>query len=306
MTSAGHSSLLPSPERAPFALRPAQAIRLSHFDAPMSADVHCHCLFGLDDGPATLEDAVTLCQALVEDGITHVVATPHQLGRYDRRNAPEEVQAVAAQLRSALASNEIPLVIEVGADVRIDERLPMLLRQKRVLTVGGAGKYLLLELPHDVFLNPRRAITDLRKEGVSTILTHPERHAHLQQHPELIQPWLDQGVVVQITAGSILGDFGQPAQQAGWDLLKRGWVGVVATDAHDTVRRPPRMTAAADAISKQFSHAVARRLCIENPARVLAGQPLVSFAARRVSDSTPPASPQASLLRARRTARGLA
>jgi protein-tyrosine phosphatase len=297
LTSVSGPNITPSPEQAPLSLRPAQAIRLSHFEAPMSADVHCHCLFGLDDGPPTLEDALSLCRALVEDGITHVVATPHQLGRYDRRNAPEEVQAVAAQLRSALASHEIPLVIEVGADVRIDERLAMLLRQKQVLTVGGAGKYLLLELPHDVFLNPRRAITDLRKEGVSTILTHPERHVFLQQNPETIRPWLDQGVVVQITAGSILGDFGESAQQAAWDLLKRGWVGVVATDAHDTVRRPPRITAAADVISKQFSHAIARRLCVENPARIWAGQPLVSLATRRTLDHE-----AASLLRAQRTA----
>lgn len=297
MSPVSGPNITPPPGQAALALRPAQAIRLSHFDAPMSADVHCHCLFGLDDGPATLEDALSLCQALVEDGITHVVATPHQLGRYDRRNSPEEVLAVAAQLRSALASHEIPLVIEVGADVRIDERLAMLLRQKQVLTIGGAGKYLLLELPHDVFLNPRRAITDLRKEGVTTILTHPERHVFLQQNPQAIAPWLDQGVVVQVTAGSILGDFGEAAQQAAWDLLKRGWVGVVATDSHDTLRRPPRMTAAADAISKQCSHAVARRLCIENPARIWAGQPLVSFAARRASDNE-----AASLLRAQRAA----
>jgi protein-tyrosine phosphatase len=264
----------------PLAPHPAQALRLRHFSASASVDAHCHVLPGLDDGPTTLDDALALCEALVADGITHAIATPHQLGRYDGRNSPEQVRAAAVQLRIALAEHQIPLSIEVGADVRIDERMVPMLRTNQILAIGAAGKFLLLELPHDVYVDPRRVIADLHKQGVCAIITHPERHEFLQQHPSLLLPWLEQGAVVQLTAGSIVGDFGAKAQETSWLMLQRGWASLVATDAHDTVRRPPRMTAAADAISKRFSHAVARRLCVENPHRVLRGDPLMSFAAR--------------------------
>jgi protein-tyrosine phosphatase len=272
---------------------PAQALRLKHFSTPLSVDVHCHCLPGLDDGPATLADAVALCEVLVADGFTHVVATPHQLGRYDGRNEPDQVRAAAMELRSALAERAIPLHVDIGADVRIDERLVPMFRKGQVLSVADNRRYLLLELPHEVFLDPRRVISDLRREGVTTILTHPERHPHLQRHPEAMLPWIEMGTVVQLTAGSVIGDFGATAQRVAWQMLQRGWVSIIATDAHDTVRRPPRMTAAADAIGKQFSHAVARRLCVENPARVLKGEPIVSFATRTVAN--PVAAPKGAL-----------
>ena len=58
-----------------------QQKRIERFGVSRSVDVHCHCLPGLDDGPQTLADAISLCRQIVEDGITTVIATPHQLGR---------------------------------------------------------------------------------------------------------------------------------------------------------------------------------------------------------------------------------
>ena len=47
-------------------------------------DLHAHILPGVDDGPQSATDALALLRAMVEDGITTVVATPHMLdGRYD-------------------------------------------------------------------------------------------------------------------------------------------------------------------------------------------------------------------------------
>ena len=70
---------------------PEQQQRLDDFSTPRAVDIHCHCLPGFDDGPASLEDSLALCQALVKDGITSVIATPHQLGRYDYANSLEMV-----------------------------------------------------------------------------------------------------------------------------------------------------------------------------------------------------------------------
>jgi hypothetical protein len=82
---------------------PEQMRRLDEFNTTRSVDIHCHCLPGLDDGPATMSEALALCEALVADGITTVIATPHQLGRYDRLNSASQVREAVATLCAAIA-----------------------------------------------------------------------------------------------------------------------------------------------------------------------------------------------------------
>jgi protein-tyrosine phosphatase len=226
-----------------------------------------------------MREAVELCRMLVADGITDVVATPHQLGRYDGRNTAAVVRESVKSLCEELERERVALRVTAGGDVRVDERIPSLLRRDEILTVGDGGKYLLLELPHEVFVDPLRLILALRGDGVWPILTHPERYPSLQRRPELMAPWLEAGAVVQLTAGSFVGDFGSAARQSAWRMLRRGWVSVVASDAHDAQRRPPRMSAAIEAISREVGRGVARRLCIDNPLRVLKGQALFTYAA---------------------------
>src|SRR5688572_5935816 len=138
----------------PQELAPTQRDRLERFGVAECADVHCHCLPGLDDGPATMDDAVALCRALVADGVTTAVATPHQLGRYDLRNGAAEVRKAVAGLRQALAREGVPLTVLPGADVRVDERLPQLLEAGHVLTLADNGRHVLLELPHETYIEP--------------------------------------------------------------------------------------------------------------------------------------------------------
>ena len=253
---------------------PAQENRLLRFNALESVDIHCHCLPGLDDGPGDMLGAVALCRALVEDGITAVIATPHQLGRYEGSNPPQEVRRVARLLEMELQRCEVPLQVKVGADVRLDERLVELLANDQILTLADDGRYLLLELPHHTLIDPRPSIALLAKRGVRAILSHPERQARIAHDPDLVAPWVESGMLLQLTAASVIGDFGRAVQQAAWHLLKRGWVTLVATDAHDLDRRAPRMSAAIELIGAELGHGLARRICVENPARVWRGEDL--------------------------------
>ena len=247
----------------------AQRRRLERFGAADSVDIHCHCLAGLDDGPRTVEESVALCRALAADGFTTVVATPHQLGRYDRSNGGPAVRAAVASLRATLAAERVPLNVLPGADVRIDERILTLLGANEVLTVGDAGGYLLLELPHDTYIDPAPMIRLLSTRGLRAIVTHPERQEHVRRKPGVVLPWLRAGALLQLTAGSLLGKFGRGAEDAAWQWLAAGSATLVATDSHDTDRRPPCMTQAIDAIERRLSLEVARAVCVTNPARVL-------------------------------------
>jgi len=246
----------------------AQRRRLERFGAAESVDIHCHVLPGIDDGPPTPGDSVELCKALAADGITTVIATPHQLGRYDRSNSGSAVRAAVMTLREALAREGVPLKVTAGADVRVDERIVSLVASGEVLTLDG-GSYMLLELPHETYIDPAPLIRLLATRGVRSIVTHPERHDTVRKNPDLVGPWLKAGALLQLTAGSLIGSFGSKAEEAAWRWLGAGHAAFVATDAHDVDRRPPCMTQAIEAIERRLGVAMARRVCVENPARVL-------------------------------------
>ena len=224
-------------------LIPAQQQRLARFDCSQSVDMHCHCLPGLDDGPATTAEALELCRALSEDGITSVIATTHQLGRYDGRCESPRIQAAVASLNQALDKEALPLKVFPGADVRVDERIPDLLADGAVLSLANLGKHLLLELPEQVFIDLQALTADLAKTGLQVIVSHPERNWFLSKHPQVVLPWLREGACLQLTAGSLLGSFGPMAETMSWYWLSKGLACVVASDAHDTTGRRPRMAA---------------------------------------------------------------
>lgn len=237
-----------------------------------SIDVHCHCLPGLDDGPATLEESISLCRLLVTDGIGTVIATPHQLGLYDGRNASDAIRAGCAALEAELSHRNIPLQVLPGADVRIDERLAGMLDRDEVLTLADRRVHLLLELPHETLIDPRPLLRLLARKKLQPIITHPERHEQLRKRLESISAWIGEGAICQVTAGSLLGDFGQSAQSAGWRLLEAGAAHLIATDAHDVRRRPPRMSRAFAEIERRLGSVIARRVCVDNPLSVSQGR----------------------------------
>lgn len=253
-------------------LRPqpqTQRTRLSYFDVPESVDVHCHCLPGMDDGPETMAEAIELCRLLARDGVTTVIATPHQLGRYEGANLAGAVRAACGRLQDELSRLKIALSVRPGADVRIDERIMGLLKLDEILTLGDGGLHLLLELPHETFIDPRPLIRLLAAGGLQPIISHPERHRFVRAHMDRIAEWIELGAVCQVTAGSLVGDFGPDAESAAWRLIGAGFAQVVASDAHDRTRRPPRMTDATAAIERRLGYPTARRVCIENPLRIL-------------------------------------
>ena len=268
-----------------------QVERRERFAAEESVDIHCHCLPGLDDGPATMADALAVCRLLVADGITTVVATPHQLGSYAATNGADAVRAAVAGVSAALAIEGIPLRVLPGGDVRVDDPLAQRLAEGHVLTLGDGGRFILLELPHESLVDLSRLVADLMAAGVTPVLSHPERNGPLARRSDPVLPWLAAGMVMQVTAGSLLGQFGPGAERAGWQMIEQGLVSLIATDAHDADRRPPSMTAAIDAIAARLGHAVARRLCVENPLKVLRGDRTGWALRRPAQPARPPAKP---------------
>jgi protein-tyrosine phosphatase len=242
-------------------------------------DVHCHCLPNLDDGPASLEEALALCRALAADHVSTVVATPHQLGRFEQSTRAEAIRRTTRLLNDELGQRGIPLAVLPGAEVRIDERIDALVAGAQVLTLGDAGRYVLLELPWDTWIDIEPLLVQLSRRGVCALLAHPERNAPLLQHARVLRRWLACGIGLQVTAASLLGYEGRQVEEAAWELAASGPRVCIATDAHDD-SRPGVMTRAYGALASRQGEDLARLLCVENPARVVRGQGLVSVGAR--------------------------
>lgn len=242
-------------------------------------DIHCHCLAGLDDGPATMAESIALCRKLVEDDIATVVATPHQLGRFEGCNKTAEVKEAVSSLNETLRKSSIPLKVVPGAEVRVDERVCQLLRADKILTLANGGKYILLELPLQVFIDIEPLLAELASMGIHSVISHAEKIAPLTTQHQILLRWLEHSTHMQITASSLLGDLGSKFQRAAWGFLKSGLATLVATDSHSINARRPQMKAAFGSITATLGKDLANLVCIENPSRVVNGQEIapVSF-----------------------------
>lgn len=233
-------------------------------------DIHYHLLFGLDDGPKTIEDALGLAEASIAEGVTHIVATPHANSRYPF--LPEVNRERLAILQERLGDR---LTLGLGCDFHLSyENIEDLSKNPSKYTINGK-QYLLVEFPDfGISQNMSNVFFEMRVAGVIPVITHPERNPTLVAEPNRMAEWIAAGYLVQITAASLTGRFGSKAQATALDLMKKNWVHIVASDAHSMNGRPPLLRGAHALISERFGVETADRLCIENPRAVFLGEHL--------------------------------
>ena len=233
-------------------------------------DIHHHLLFGLDDGPRDLETACAMVDLAVANGITHIVCTPHANDRW--AFTPEINSEKLAEIEASAGSR---MTLGLGCDFHLTyDNIQDQFKNPSKYTINGR-RYLLVEFP-DYGIQPSIAETlyEFIASGVVPVVTHPERNATLQAKPDMMAEWIRMGCVVQVTAGSLLGRFGQRAEALSHMLLKRNWVHFLASDAHNTSSRPPNLGDGHQALAKEYDLGTADRLCIHNPRAAFYGEPL--------------------------------
>ncbi len=234
-------------------------------------DIHCHIVPGIDDGAADLAEAIAMARVAEADGTRSLVATPHQLGSNAHVTA-EAIRRGVADLQEALDVEGIDVAVVPGADVRIEPELPSLLKQGKVLTLADRGRHVLLELPHDTYIPLEPLLAALQKQGIVGILSHPERNRGIIKHPEVLDNVVGGGCLLQITAGSLIGDFGSNPRRIAEYCVENRLIHFIASDAHDTEKRPFGMRAAYEKICEMVDASLGDLVCCENPARVLGGE----------------------------------
>lgn len=232
-------------------------------------DVHCHILPSIDDGPATVPQALELARALLDAGTRTVVATPHVSDDWPGTSALKVAEGVLL-LKRELRRAGVELDVRRGAEVALDRASSLPDRELARLRLGGSG-WLLLEPPHaDAGDGVRMLLQGIGRRVDRVLLAHPERVATFQRDPHLVEELVGLGMRCQLTAGSLEGTFGRTAQAFAEQLLDRGLIHVVASDAHGTGRRGPMR--GAQLLELGLTPEEVEALCVRGPAAALSGE----------------------------------
>lgn len=246
---------------------PSSSIRAAY-------DLHCHILPGWDDGAKTLEDTLAMLTRAQLAGIETVTATPH-VGRAFKgvEHPASEIPAGVEKLQSELDARGIRVTIVTGAEILLGS--VDILGEAGILpvwTYGGLGKYALIESPYRAWPEfGNSMVSQIKLRGVTPIIAHPERYMDVQKDIGRMESAVSQGAVLQITAGSILGQTERALQKCCLALLDAGLAHLVSSDAHNPGHAWPGE--AIEAVVRRVGEPRARQIFENNPLAVLGGAP---------------------------------
>jgi len=206
-------------------------------------DVHCHLLPEIDDGPKSMGEALKLALIAVQNGITHSVVTPHiHHGRYE--NDAESIYSHYEDFKDALHCHDIELNLGMAAEVRAGPEIIEMIERDEIPFLGEyeGRKVLLLEFPHNkIPVGSDKLVRTLSSRGILPMIAHPERNKDVMRNLKKLEQLIDLGCLVQVTAGSVAGQFGAKAKKRADQILKNNWCTVLASDAHNVKSRPPNL-----------------------------------------------------------------
>ena len=227
-------------------------------------DVHTHILPGVDDGAPTMEYALQMLENAVASDVEWLAVTPHwQVADTDSSAMDARLRADFRRLQEAAV--DIPIHLVIGAEVRVTDALP----SGKMPTLNDS-RYLLTEFATDTdgaaFLP---TLESLMTAGYIPLVAHPERYAAVCRDPRLVQDWLDCGCHLQLTGGSVMGNYGKTVQRTAATLLRNDLVACIASDAHGLHGRSNFLLDVYDHLHIQFSKGYANCLMYTNPLRMI-------------------------------------
>ena len=235
-------------------------------------DMHTHIVCGIDDGAANLRAMKKMLEMAYQVGIRHIISTPHFMP--GRRKFDEATY----QKSFALGQQYMEQIADVfdlyqGNEIYFHEQALPELQNGHIHTLAD-GPYILVEFnPQREFLYIRQSLRLLQERGYRVILAHAERMKHLNQI-ERIEELVERGIYIQVNADSIMGKNGHTLKQLSRQMLRESLVHFVASDCHDTTKRPPMLSACYRKIAKRYGEHMAHALMRLNPQAILEGKPL--------------------------------
>jgi protein-tyrosine phosphatase len=234
------------------------------------ADMHCHLLAGLDDGPTSDEEALAMCLSAYTEGVRLVAATAHQNDRW-KAVTPDKIRQSTENLTQRLWQANLPLTVFPTAEVMVFPGMETAWQEHKLLSFADRGKYLLVEMPQKLFVDLRPIARRFQKLGVHLVLAHPERQPELLHETGQIESLIDEGCLVQVSSGSITNSENGQDLRAIKKWFQRGVVHLLGSDGHSPKKRPPKMAEAYNQIVRWTESAVADRICSTNGLAIFQG-----------------------------------
>jgi protein-tyrosine phosphatase len=222
---------------------------------------------GLDDGALAPEVALRMAQMAAADGIGTIIATPHW-PTSGVRLSPEQIAARVATLQQAVDEAGIKLRLMPGAELALTPAV--LQAEEGTLPTLAGSRYVLAEvLPYSDWTLCKGLIFELQVRGYKVVLAHAERATPLVEEPERAEQLVAGGTLLQVTVGGLLGQISMSAKGLARRLVKAGLVAMVATDAHDLRKSPPKLTPARKIVTKLGGQGAFERLTVNGPREIL-------------------------------------
>ena len=200
-------------------------------------DIHTHILWGADDGAKTQRDSLAMAKQAVNQGIRTIEATPHHMnGTY--LNVRSDIKSKVSELNNLLEMQQIPLEVLPGQEIRIYSDLLADYKRGQIIAVNDTTNFLLIELPTThipAFLE--KMMFEIQLQGLIPVIVHPERNHVFLENPKKLYELVKQGILTQVTAASLTGDFGRKIKKFSFDIINANLAHFIASDAHNVSSR---------------------------------------------------------------------
>ena len=217
-------------------------------------DFHSHIIHGVDDGAKSLDMSLEMLKTSDSEGVEYICATPHFITEEFEISRDEYIEKLD---RLVLAAREEKFNVKIlsGLEIYMHPNLPKLYLDKRIWGINDS-EYLLIELPMGQFpMYTEDVFYELMLLGAKPILAHPERNLKIMENHDLIINLINQGVLMQINAGSLLGDYGKEVKKTAEKFVKRNMIHILGSDGHNISSRKTRLKEAY-AIVKHINPAI--------------------------------------------------
>ena len=234
-------------------------------------DMHCHVIWGVDDGASSREESESLLKTMYEDGVSVICLTPHFMPSHFGMNQDRVLQRFS-ELKEYVKEKIPGLRLALGNELRYDPISMRALESGMCRTLNGT-RYVLVDFSAeesgDVI---ERALFSLMNAGYWPVLAHAERYGRLKPMEDRIRRLRAEQVVLQVDAESFSGEWGFGAKKRSRMLLKRELIDLVASDTHDLKERCPKLSEIYRLVEKEKGSQFADRVLRVNPLRILCGK----------------------------------
>jgi protein-tyrosine phosphatase len=236
-------------------------------------DLHCHLLWGIDDGCETPAETLAAARLLVDLGFGDAAPSPHAVAGLPSGD-PACAGARLAEAEALLRAEGVPLVLHRNAENRLDAEFLARADGEGRRGVGATQRWVLLEVPFDAAVP---ALPDLvfrlRRKGILPLFAHPERCVEFERQGRAAEV-VRLGAALQLNVGALAGVYGKGPRRVAERLLDEGLYAVAATDLHRADGAHDWLAEALAALEKRAGGETLDRLFGDNPRRVLAGEEL--------------------------------